>query len=183
MSRVGTTPIVVPTEVDVSLDGTKISVKGKLGELSYSFPATLTCKLASGVLLVERQNDDPEQRSLHGLCRSLISNMVIGVSQGFSKKLELIGTGYRVQKKGTNLDINVGYSHPIEIEPQGTNQLEVVGQNVIIISGPDKQCVGDQAARIRKIRKPNPFTGKGIKYDNEVIKRKAGKAAATSAGL
>ena len=183
MSRVGTTPIVVPTEVDVSLDGTKISVKGKLGELSYSFPATLTCKLASGVLLVERQNDDPEQRSLHGLCRSLISNMVIGVSQGFSKKLELIGTGYRVQKKGTNLDINVGYSHPIEIEPQGKNQLEVVGQNVIIISGPDKQCVGDQAARIRKIRKPNPFTGKGIKYDNEVIKRKAGKAAATSAGL
>jgi len=183
MSRVGKTPIVVPTEVDVSLDGTKISVKGKLGELSYSFPATLTCKLASGVLLVERENDDPEQRSLHGLCRSLISNMVIGVSQGFSKKLELIGTGYRVQKKGTALDINVGYSHPIEIEPQGTNQLEVVGQNVIIISGPDKQCVGDQAARIRKIRKPNPFTGKGIKYDNEVIKRKAGKAAATSAGL
>jgi len=183
MSRVGKTPIVVPTEVDVSLDGTKISVKGKLGELSYSFPATLTCKLASGVLLVERENDDPEQRSLHGLCRSLISNMVIGVSQGFSKKLELIGTGYRVQKKGTALDINVGYSHPIEIEPQGTNQLEVVGQNVIVISGPDKQCVGDQAARIRKIRKPNPFTGKGIKYDNEVIKRKAGKAAATSAGL
>ena len=183
MSRVGTTPIVVPAGVEVSLDGKKVSVKGKLGELSYSFPATLTCKLASGVLLVERQNDDPEQRSLHGLCRSLISNMVIGVSQGFSKKLELIGTGYRAQKKGINLDINVGYSHPIEIEPQGTNQLEVVGQNVIIISGPDKQCVGDQAARIRKIRKPNPFTGKGIKYDNEVIKRKAGKAAATSAGL
>jgi large subunit ribosomal protein L6 len=183
MSRVGTTPIIVPPEVDVSLDGTKISVKGKLGELSYNFPSMLTCKITNGILLVERENDDPEQRSLHGLCRSLISNMVIGVSQGFSKKLELIGTGYRAQKKGTGLDINVGYSHPIEIEPQGTNQLEVVGQNIIIISGPDKQCVGDQAARIRKIRKPNPFTGKGIKYDDEVIKRKAGKAAATSAGL
>lgn len=183
MSRVGTTPIIVPTEVDVSLDGTKISVKGKLGELSYSFPTTLTCKLDDGVLLVERENDDPKQRSLHGLCRSLISNMVIGVSEGFSKKLELIGTGYRVQKKATGLDINVGYSHSIEIEPQGTNQLEVVGQNIIIISGPDKQCVGDQAARIRKLRKPNPFTGKGIKYDDEVIKRKAGKSAATSAGL
>ncbi|MBU87998.1 MAG: 50S ribosomal protein L6 [SAR202 cluster bacterium] len=183
MSRVGTTPIVVPAGVEVSLDGKKVSVKGKLGELSYSFPAMLTCKLTNGVLLVERENDEPKQRSLHGLCRSLINNMVVGVSEGFNKKLELIGTGYRVQKKGKALDINVGYSHQIEIEPQGTNQLEVVGQNVIIISGPDKQCVGDQAARIRKIRKPNPFTGKGIKYDDEVIKRKAGKAAATSAGL
>jgi large subunit ribosomal protein L6 len=114
---------------------------------------------------------------MHGLTRSLVNNMVLGVSQGFSKRLELIGTGYRVQQRGKSLELSLGFSHPIIVEPLGFNQLAADGQSFVVVSGPDKEQVGEQAAQIRKIRKPNPFTGKGVKYSDEVIRRKAGKAA------
>ena len=181
MSRIGKAPINVPDGVDLKIDGTNVFIKGKIGELTRVFPQTIKIKHEGNILYVERINDNPDQRSLHGLSRSLLNNMVIGVSSGFSKRLELIGTGYRVQQKGKSLQLSLGFSHNVDIEPNGSNKLSADGQNFIIISGPDKQSVGDQAANIRKLRKPNPFTGKGIKYDGEVIRRKAGKAAATSA--
>ena len=177
MSRIGKVPINVPSGVEVKLDGTTVTVKGKAGELTRTFPISMKIDLSGDVLSVTRPNDEPDQRALHGLTRSLLNNMVIGCSDGFSKRLELIGTGYRVQQKGEGLEINVGYSHPIDIQPIGNNKLAADGQTFIIVSGPSKEHVGDQAARIRKVRKPNPYTGKGIKYSDEVIRRKAGKTA------
>ncbi|MBH66123.1 MAG: 50S ribosomal protein L6 [Chloroflexi bacterium] len=181
MSRIGKAPITVPGGVDVKIDGMTVTVKGKVGELTRTLPATMKIDLADGVLTVERQNDEPEQRALHGLTRSLLNNMVVGCAEGFTKRLELIGTGYRVQQKGKALEVNVGYSHPIPVEPYGTNTLTADGQNFINITGPSKEDVGEQAAQIRKVRKPNPYTGKGIKYSDEVIRRKAGKTAAGGA--
>ncbi|HIF71267.1 MAG TPA: 50S ribosomal protein L6 [Dehalococcoidia bacterium] len=177
MSRIGKAPITVPSGVDVKVDGTTVTVKGKFGELTRTLPATMKIDLTDGVITVDRPNDEPDQRALHGLTRSLINNMVIGCSEGYSKRLELIGTGYRVQQKGKALEINVGYSHPVPIEPIGFNTLAADGQTFINISGPSKEDVGEQAAQIRKVRKPNPYTGKGIKYSDEVIRRKAGKTA------
>ena len=177
MSRIGQAPISVPEAIDVKIDGTTVTVKGKAGELTRTFPVSMKIDLTDGVLRVTRPNDEPDQRALHGLTRSLINNMVIGCSDGFSKRLELIGTGYRVQQKGGGLEVNVGYSHSIDIQPIGTNKLTADGQTFIVVSGPSKEDVGDQAARIRKVRKPNPYTGKGIKYSDEVIRRKAGKTA------
>lgn len=177
MSRIGKAPITVPSGVDVKVDGTTVTVKGKIGELTRTLPVTMKIDLTDGVITVARPNDDPDQRALHGLTRSLINNMVIGCSEGYSKRLELIGTGYRVQEKGKALEINVGYSHPVPIEPIGANVLAADGQTFINITGPSKEDVGEQAARIRKVRKPNPYTGKGIKYSDEVIRRKAGKTA------
>ncbi len=167
----------MPSGVDVKVDGTTVTVKGKVGELSRTLPATMKIDLTDGVITVSRPNDEPDQRALHGLTRSLLNNMVIGCAEGFKKRLELIGTGYRVQQKGKSLEVNVGYSHPINVEPVGTNTLNADGQNFIDISGPSKEDVGEQAAQIRKLRKPNPYTGKGIKYSDEVIRRKAGKTA------
>ena len=167
----------MPSGVDVKVDGTTVTVKGKIGELTRTLPVTMKIDLTDGVITVARPNDDPDQRALHGLTRSLINNMVIGCSEGYSKRLELIGTGYRVQEKGKALEINVGYSHPVPIEPIGANVLAADGQTFINITGPSKEDVGEQAARIRKVRKPNPYTGKGIKYSDEVIRRKAGKTA------
>ena len=180
MSRIGKAPITVPGGVDVKIDGTTVMVKGKVGELTRTLPATMKIDLTDGVITVARPNDEPDQRALHGLTRSLLNNMVIGCSDGFSKRLELIGTGYRVQQKGKGLEVNVGYSHPVLVDPIGDNTLVADGQTFIVISGPSKEDVGDQAAQIRKIRKPNPYTGKGIKYSDEVIRRKAGKTAATT---
>ena len=177
MSRIGQAPISVPEGIDVKIDGTTVTVKGKAGELTRTFPVNMKIDLTDGVLSVTRPNDEPDQRALHGLTRSLINNMVIGCSDGFSKRLELIGTGYRVQQKGVGLEVNVGYSHSIDIQPIGNNKLTADGQTFIVVSGPSKEDVGDQAARIRKVRKPNPYTGKGIKYSDEVIRRKAGKTA------
>jgi len=177
VSRIGKAPITVPSGVDVKVDGTTVTVKGKIGELTRTLPVTMKIDLTDGVITVARPNDDPDQRALHGLTRSLINNMVIGCSEGYSKRLELIGTGYRVQEKGKALEINVGYSHPVPIEPIGANVLAADGQTFINITGPSKEDVGEQAARIRKVRKPNPYTGKGIKYSDEVIRRKAGKTA------
>jgi large subunit ribosomal protein L6 len=167
----------VPSGVDVKVDGVTVKVKGKVGELTRTFQATMKIDLTDGVITVARPNDEPEQRALHGLTRSLINNMVMGCAEGFSKRLELIGTGYRVQQKGKALEIQVGYSHPVPVEPIGANTLAADGQTFINISGPSKEDVGEQAAQIRKVRKPNPYTGKGIKYSDEVIRRKAGKTA------
>ena len=177
MSRIGQAPITVPSGVDVKVDGVTVKVKGKVGELTRTFRATMKIDLTDGVITVARPNDEPEQRALHGLTRSLINNMVMGCAEGFSKRLELIGTGYRVQQKGKALEIQVGYSHPVPVEPIGANTLAADGQTFINISGPSKEDVGEQAAQIRKVRKPNPYTGKGIKYSDEVIRRKAGKTA------
>ncbi|MCZ6539711.1 MAG: 50S ribosomal protein L6 [Chloroflexi bacterium] len=177
MSRIGKAPITVPDGVDVKVDGSTVTVKGKIGELTRTLPATMKIDLTDGVITVARPNDEPDQRALHGLTRSLLNNMVIGCSDGFSKRLELIGTGYRVQQKGNALEISVGFSHSVPIEPIGDNTLVADGQTFIVVSGPSKEDVGDQAARIRKVRKPNPYTGKGIKYSDEVIRRKAGKTA------
>jgi large subunit ribosomal protein L6 len=167
----------VPDGIDVKIDGATVTVKGKVGELTRTFQPTMEIDLTDGVLTVARPNDEPQQRALHGLTRSLLNNMVIGCSQGYAKRLELIGTGYRVQQKGKALEIQVGYSHPVPIEPIGDNVLAADGATFINITGPSKEDVGEQAARIRKVRKPNPYTGKGIKYSDEVIRRKAGKTA------
>jgi len=167
----------VPSGVDVKVDGVTVTVKGKVGELTRTFRPTMKIDLTDGVITVDRPNDEPNQRSLHGLTRSLINNMVMGCDEGFAKRLELIGTGYRVQQKGKTLEIQVGYSHPVAVEPIGANTLAADGQTFINISGPSKEDVGEQAAQIRKVRKPNPYTGKGIKYSDEVIRRKAGKTA------
>lgn len=181
MSRIGLSPIPVPSGVNVTIEGVQVSVKGKLGELSRPISPKVDLKLDDGVLTVSRHDDEPESRSLHGLTRSLVNNMVVGVSDGFTKRLRLVGTGYRVQQRGKGLEMNLGFSHPVLIDPLGSNTLAVDGQTNVIVSGPDKELVGEQAARIRKIRKPNPYSGKGVMYENEVVRRKAGKAAGKGA--
>ena len=177
MSRIGKAPIPIPADVTVTVDGAKVSAKGKLGELSAEFASTMTIVLLDGVLTVERPNNVPAQRALHGMTRSLLANMVNGVNTGYEKTLDLVGTGYRVEQKGAGLTLQVGYSHPVEVTPLADNELSVVGNNRIVVKGIDKQAVGEQAAQIRGIRRPNTYTGKGIKYADEQVKRKAGKAA------
>ena len=177
MSRIGKAPIIVPSGVDVKIDDTTVTVKGKMGELTRTLPETMKIDLTDGVITVVRPNDEPDQRALHGLTRSLLNNMVIGCADGFTKRLELIGTGYRVQQKGKALELSVGYSHPVPVKPIGANTITSDGQTFINVTGPSKEDVGEQAAQIRKVRKPNPYTGKGIKYSDEVIRRKAGKTA------
>ena len=177
MSRIGKAPIIVPSGVDVKIDDTTVTVKGKIGELTRTLPETMKIDLTDGVITVVRPNDEPDQRALHGLTRSLLNNMVIGCADGFTKRLELIGTGYRVQQKGKALELSVGYSHPVPVNPIGANTITSDGQTFINVTGPSKEDVGEQAAQIRKVRKPNPYTGKGIKYSGEVIRRKAGKTA------
>ncbi len=167
----------MPGGVDVTIDGTTVSVKGKAGQQTRTLPATMKIELNDGLITVARPNDQPAQRALHGLTRSLLNNMVIGCAEGFTKRLELIGTGYRVQQKGKGLEINAGYSHIVPVTPIGDNNLVADGTTFINITGPSKEDVGEQAAQIRKVRKPNPYTGKGIKYSDEVIRRKAGKTA------
>lgn len=177
MSRIGLTPIEVPSGVDVKIDKSSVSVKGKLGQLQRDVSTKVDVKLDNGVITVERHDDEPESRSLHGLTRSLVNNMVVGVSEGFEKRLQLIGTGYRVQQRGKGVEMSLGFSHTVPVEPLGTNSLKADGQAFVVVSGPDKELVGEQAARIRKIRKPNAYSGKGIIYEGEVVRRKAGKAA------
>ena len=182
MSRVGFSPIQVPSGTEVKVQGSTVSVKGKLGELSRTVPAAMTVALEDGVVSVTRPNDEPENRSLHGLTRSLIANMVVGVSQGYTRSLDLVGTGYRAEQRGKGVVLQVGYSHPVTVEPLGSNELKIEGPTRVVVSGIDKELVGEQAARIRKVRKPNPYTGKGIKYDTEVVRRKAGKTATGAGG-
>ena len=175
MSRIGKKPITVPDGVEVKLDGQKITVKGPKGTLEREIHSNITAKLDNGVITIERPNDEPENRALHGLTRALVSNMVQGVSQEFTKQLEINGVGYRATKQGKTLVLTLGYSHPVKIdEPEGITY-EVPNPNSIIVRGIDKELVGQCAAVIRTKRPPEVYRGKGIKYVEEHIRRKEGK--------
>jgi large subunit ribosomal protein L6 len=175
MSRVGKKPIAIPSGVEVTIDGNTVTVKGPKGTLTRQIHPDMTVKKEDNVLKVERPSDDRFHRALHGTTRSIIANMVEGVSNGFSKTLELVGVGYRAQKKGKTVVLNVGYSHPVEVpEPEGI-ELEVPSATQIIVKGIDKEKVGAVAAKIRAVREPEPYKGKGIKYADERIRRKEGK--------
>ena len=177
MSRIGKMPIAVPAGVEVTIDGATVTVKGPKGELTRSSAEMLTISLNDGVLTVERPDDSREAKSLHGLTRTLLHNMIVGVSEGFSKKLELQGVGYRVALKGKNLDLSLGFSHPVIVEPEEGISFEVPDNTHIIVKGIDNQRVGQVAADIRFLRPPEPYKGKGIRYDGEVVRRKLGKAS------
>ena len=176
MSRIGKMPIAIPAGVEVTIDGATVTVKGPKGQLTRSFADMLTISLNDGVLTVERPDDSREAKSLHGLTRTLLHNMVEGVSAGFSKKLQLVGVGYRAAKKGNDLEMQLGFSHPVLIECPENISFECPSQTEIIVSGISKEQVGQVAANIRKWRKPEPYKGKGIRYEGENVRRKAGKA-------
>ena len=176
MSRIGRAPIAVPAGVVVTIaDGNVVTVKGPLGELTQTFNQNLTITLDGATLTVTRPNDEKENRALHGLTRTLLANMVEGVTKGFSKKLEIVGVGYRAEKQGTRLNLGLGYSHPVVFEEANGIKFEVPDTTTIIVKGIDKQAVGQMAAVIRAKRPPEPYLGKGIKYAGEYIRRKAGK--------
>ena len=177
MSRIGRLPITVPAGVDVTIDGADVTVKGPKGTLSHSVPAPIAVEKAEdGTLKVTRPNDERMSRSLHGLTRTLVANMVAGVTDGYTKKLEIVGTGYRVIAKGADLEFALGFSHPVIIPaPEGIS-FAVETPTRFSVSGIDKQQVGEVAAKLRKLRKPDPYKGKGVRYEGEVIRRKAGKA-------
>ena len=177
MSRVGRLPVEIPSGVDVKIDGSNVKIKGPKGEMEFSFSTDIAIELAEGVVNITRPSDARDMRSLHGTTRALIQNMVKGVTDGYMKELQLVGVGYRANLQGSNLVINVGYSHPVEVEPPAGITFEVGERNQqIFISGIDKQQVGQVAADIRKVRPPEPYKGKGIRYKDEYIRRKAGKA-------
>ncbi len=176
MSRIGKVPVPVPAGVDVALEGGVITVKGPKGTLTHNVPAPIAVAVEDGNLVVTRPNDERDARSLHGLTRTLLSNMVVGVTAGYEKKLEIVGTGYRVTAKGTDLEFALGFSHPVVVTaPEGIT-FAVETPTRFSVAGIDKQQVGEVAANIRKIRKPEPYKGKGVRYAGEVVKRKAGKA-------
>ena len=176
MSRIGRAPITVPAGVEVSIaDNNVVTVKGAKGTLTQQFNANMAIALENGVLTVSRPNDLKENRALHGLTRTLINNMIVGVTEGFKKELDVNGVGYRVAKEGNKLVMNLGFSHQVIVEEKDGITIEVPGPNKIIISGADKQKVGQFAAEVREKRPPEPYKGKGIKYVDEVIRRKAGK--------
>ncbi len=178
MSRIGKQPIVVPSGVDVTLAEGSVKVKGPKGQLAIEVVGDLTIAREGDEIVVSRLNDDRKNRSLHGLTRTLVSNMITGVSVGFSKELDIVGVGYRAAAQGSNkLEILVGYSHPVIVNAPDGITFEVPTPTKIFIKGFDKQLVGQVAADIRKIRKPEPYKGKGIRYTNEVVRRKAGKSA------
>jgi large subunit ribosomal protein L6 len=177
MSRIGRLPITVPAGVDVTIDGADVTVKGPKGTLSHTVPAPITVEKAEdGTLQVTRPNDERQSRSLHGLTRTLVANMVAGVTEGYTKKLEIVGTGYRVVAKGTDLEFALGFSHPVIIPAPDGISFAVETPTRFSVSGIDKQQVGEVAANLRKLRKPDPYKGKGVRYEGEVIRRKAGKA-------
>ncbi|MGY0059417.1 50S ribosomal protein L6 [Streptomyces sp. LZ34] len=177
MSRIGRLPIQVPAGVDVTIDGRTVAVKGPKGSLSHTVAAPIeVAKGEDNTLVVTRPNDERQNKALHGLSRTLVANMITGVTQGYSKALEISGVGYRVQAKGSNLEFALGYSHPILIEaPEGIT-FKVESATKLSVEGIDKQKVGEVAANIRKLRKPDPYKAKGVKYAGEVIRRKVGKA-------
>ena len=176
MSRIGRLPIDIPTGVDVTVDGGAVTVKGPKGELALTVASPIEVKVEDNQVLVTRPDDERESRSLHGLTRSLIANQIIGVTQGYTKGLEVVGTGYRVAQKGSSIEFALGFSHPVLIDPPAGITLTVEGNNKVTVSGIDKQAVGEVAANIRKIRKPEPYKGKGVRYAGEVVRRKAGKS-------
>lgn len=176
MSRIGRLPVPVPAGVDVTIEGRKVIVKGPKGELSHTVVAPITVQREEdGSLLVRRPDDERASRSLHGLSRTLVANMVIGVTQGYAKTLEIVGTGYRVVAKGSDLEFALGFSHPVPVKaPDGIN-FRVETPTRFVVEGIDKQKVGEVAASIRKIRPPEPYKGKGVRYQGEAVRRKAGK--------
>ena len=179
MSRIGKSPITVPDGVEVTIADRHIKIKGPKGELEYTFLPLVEVLYKDNQIVISRKNDDKESRSAHGLTRALINNMIIGASEGFEKRLEIIGVGYRAQASGKKITLNLGFSHPIDYEaPEGvTIEMDKENKNIIIVSGIDKQKVGEVAAQIRKYRLPEPYKGKGIRYIDEYVHRKAGKAA------
>lgn len=180
MSRVGRLPIEVPSGVEVTIDGTYVKVKGPKGEMDFTFTPEMTIKKEDGYIVVERPSDEPRHRALHGTTRSVINNMVVGVSKGFEKVLEIEGVGYRAELSEKNLIVNVGFSHPVVVEPPEGISFDVdMKVRQIRVSGYSKQVVGQVAADIRKIRPPEPYKGKGIRYRGEYVRRKPGKAGKT----
>lgn len=177
MSRIGRAPITVPAGVEVKVDGQHVAVKGPKGALEMNVAPTMKVEVEAGVIHVSRPDDAKENRSLHGLTRTLVNNMVIGVSEGFSKTLEVNGVGYRAAKEGKNLVLNVGYSHQVIMPETEDIQIEVPNPNQIIVKGIDKQKVGQFAAEVRGKRPPEPYKGKGIRYEGEHVRRKLGKAS------
>jgi large subunit ribosomal protein L6 len=176
MSRIGKMPVTVPSGVDVKVDGTQVTVKGSKGELSREFTDRVSFSMDDGVITVGREDDTRESRALHGLSRALLANMVEGVSEGFSKVLEIQGVGYRASLKGSDIELLVGFSHPVNVKAPKGITFEVPEPTRIVISGIDKEQVGQVAADIRKVRPPEPYKGKGIRYSGEYVRRKAGKA-------
>lgn len=176
MSRIGKRPIPIPQKVTVSINGQHVAVKGPKGELSRTLPPEVEVVQEDTTLLVNRRNESRVARQLHGLCRTLVANMVEGVANGFQKRLEIQGVGYRAQVQGRNLVLNVGYSHQVHIEPPEGIQLAVENNTNVVVTGIDKEAVGNISARIRAVRPPEPYKGKGIRYAGEFVRRKAGKA-------
>ncbi|MFA7077676.1 MAG: 50S ribosomal protein L6 [Syntrophomonas sp.] len=178
MSRIGRKPISLPPGVEIKIENNIITVKGPKGVLSQSIPEDITIEREENELLVKRPSDAKRHRAMHGLTRALVANMVTGVTSGFEKKLEMVGVGYRAQMQGSKLVINIGFSNPVEVEPPQGIEFEVPAVTKITVKGIDKQLVGNTAADIRAIRKPEPYKGKGLRYENEVVRRKAGKTGA-----
>jgi large subunit ribosomal protein L6 len=176
MSRVGNKPVDLPTGVDVQVEGSAVKVKGSKGELERTFHERISFDVGDDAVTVTRPDDSRESRALHGLSRALLNNMVVGVSAGFAKELEIQGVGYRASLKGKDVELMVGFSHPVVVEAPDGITFEVPDQNKIIVSGIDKEQVGQVAASIRKVRPPEPYKGKGIRYVGEYVRRKAGKA-------
>jgi large subunit ribosomal protein L6 len=176
MSRIGKRPIPIPDKVAVTIDGQRLVVKGPKGELSREFPPEILFTQTDGILHVERRNESRKARERHGLCRTLLSNMLEGVANGFQRRLEIQGVGYRAQAQGSNLTLNVGYSNPVQLEAPDGIQFAVEANTNVIVSGIDKEIVGNTAARVRAVRPPEPYKGKGIRYQGEAVRRKAGKA-------
>lgn len=179
MSRIGRQPIPVPPSVQVQIEGTAVTVRGPQGELRRELHPEMRLHLEDGQLTISRPSDQPQHRALHGLTRALLANMVTGVATGYSKTLELQGVGYRAQQMGKNIQLAVGLSHPVEVQAPPGITLEVEGTNRIHVRGIDKELVGQVAAEIRRIRPPEPYKGKGIRYEGEYVRRKAGKAGKT----
>lgn len=176
MSRTGRKPIALPDQVQVQVDGGQITVKGPKGQLSRDIPRDISIEKEDGWLFVKRPSDSPRHRALHGLTRTLVYNMIVGVTEGFSRTLELVGVGYRASMQGNKLVLNIGKSHPVVFEPEKNMELEVPAATRIVVKGIDKQQVGSFAAVIRKVFPPEPYKGKGIRYENELVRRKVGKA-------
>jgi large subunit ribosomal protein L6 len=176
MSRIGRLPVTIPSGVDIAIDGRNVQVKGPKGTLSHTVAEPIEIVKEDGVIRVTRPNDDGPVRALHGLSRTLIANMVTGVTDGYRKTLEIVGVGYRVQARGQDLEFSLGFSHPVTITPPEGITFRVEAPTRFVVEGIDKQLVGEVSARIRKLRKPDPYKGKGVRYQGEVIRRKVGKA-------
>jgi large subunit ribosomal protein L6 len=176
MSRIGRLPIPVPSGVDVAIEGRTVTVKGPKGSLAHTVAEPITIEQQDGTLVVQRPDDERASKALHGLSRTLVANMITGVTQGYSKTLEIVGTGYRVTAKGADLEFALGFSHPVVVTPPDGISFKVERPTLFTVEGIDKQKVGEVAANIRKIRKPEPYKGKGVRYQGENVRRKAGKA-------